>query len=153
MSLKNISILILSLSLGTGCVYDDKRDEDENDAASKQEEMLLQTTLVQSMASPTSAQTASIKLSNLIVENATLTKVFDPDQTSFTATCPLTTTSVKITPVPEKLTYDVSINGVLGHGGLTYLMPLNTDEETFTIKVTDPATGSNTTYVLIVKRI
>ncbi|MDH5656877.1 MAG: cadherin-like beta sandwich domain-containing protein [Spirochaetia bacterium] len=158
MYLKKLLSLALAASLGFGCVFnpekDEKHDKNEEELLNEEDMAFLQSILMVTAFSggTGTVQTVSAKLANLIVEGAVLNQVFNPDQISYQANCALTTPSVKVTAIPQNYSHQIKINGYLIAPGSTLTVPLNSNEEVITISVTDPGTGSSSTYVVIVKR-
>ena len=111
------------------------------------------TVVVTRAPSAPSAPSASAGLSSLSLSSGTLSPVFDPGTTSYTASVPHTVSSLKFSPVSSAYSRSIKVNGeAIVSGGTSSANPLIVGDNTFTTIVTAQDNITTKIYNVVVTR-
>lgn len=92
-------------------------------------------------------------LQSLALSSGTLDSTFTPGTTTYNASVPNTTTSLKVTPAVTDAGATITVNGaVVASGSDSGSIPLNVDENTLTVVVTAEDGVATKTYTVTVTR-
>ena len=167
-TMKYFSICLLSviLAVSAGCSISTTPDDCTEDSKGNRQCLISEeelTTLAAGIAlrnhaagsqtTPgTAATSVDANLQNIVVGGGILSPTFNSYQYYYSVAFSRTANFVQVTVIPRDYGMKLRLNGTLIYPGETYTVPLLSDEEFVEVKSLHEASGTQRSYLVIVRR-